>query len=363
MSDTLLLATRKGVFTVRRGGQGWRIAEHHFRGVNASMVAWDPRDRTMYAALGHGHFGVKVHRSSDEGKTWQEFKAPAYPELPAEENLKGVPVLDLIWELVPGGVDEPGVLWCGTVPGALFKSKDRGETWEFVRSLWDDPQRKKWFGGGMDKPGIHSICVDPRDSRHVTLAVSCGGAWVTRDGGATWALSATGMRAGFMPPDQASDPGIQDIHRMVMCPANPDVLWAQNHDSMFHSVDGAKTWQELKDVKPSNFGFAVVAHPRDEKTAWFVPAEVDMRRIPVEGKVVVNRTRDGGKTFETLRKGLPQEHAYDLVFRHCLDVDGSGARLAFGSTTGSVWVSENGGDEWQTVSNHLPPVYCVRFVK
>ena len=60
--------------------------------------------------------------------------------------------------------------------------------------------------------------------------------------------------------------------------------------------------------------------------------------------------RDGGKRFQTLTRGLPQEHAYDLVYRHALDIDGSGTRLAFGSTTGSLWVSEDAGDSWSTVS-------------
>ena len=62
-----------------------------------------------------------------------------------------------------------------------------------------------------------------------------------------------------------------------------------------------------------------------------------------------------------LRQGLPQEHAYDLTLRHALAIDGTGDRLAFGSTTGSLWVTEDGGDRWQTVSEHLPPVYAVRF--
>ncbi len=78
-------------------------------------------------------------------------------------------------------------------------------------------------------------------------------------------------------------------------------------------------------------------------------------------EVVVSRTRDGGNTFEVLRKGLPQEHAYDLTFRHALDVDETGDRLAFGSTTGSLWISEDQGDTWQQIASHLPPVYCVRF--
>jgi len=41
-----------------------------------------------------------------------------------------------------------------------------------VDKLWSRPERSEWFGGGYDYPGIHSICVDPRNSRHVTIAIS-----------------------------------------------------------------------------------------------------------------------------------------------------------------------------------------------
>jgi hypothetical protein len=64
-----------------------------------------------------------------------------------------------------------------------------------------------------------------------------------------------------------------------------------------------------------------------------------------------------------LRQGLPQEHAYDLTYRHALDVDDSGDCLAFGSTTGSLFVSEDGGDSWLAVSTHLPPIYAVHFAR
>jgi hypothetical protein len=83
--------------------------------------------------------------------------------------------------------------------------------------------------------------------------------------------------------------------------------------------------------------------------------------VPVEGKLVVTRTRDGGSTFEVLRRDLPQQHAYDLVYRHGLDVDETGDRLVFGTTGGSLWTSEDQGDSWQAVAHHLPPIYCVRF--
>ena len=135
----------------------------------------------------------------------------------------------------------------------------------------------------------------------------------------------------------------------------------QHHNGVFRSTDNAESWQEVANVQPSVFGFGVAVHPRDPLTAWFVPAVKDECRVPVDARLVVARTRDGGQTFEVLRNGLPQEHCYDLVFRHALDIDASGERLAIGSTTGGLWVTEDGGDLWTCVSTHLPPVYAVRF--
>ena len=81
-----------------------------------------------------------------------------------------------------------------------------------------------------------------------------------------------------------------------------------------------------------------------------MPEIKDEKRIPRDGTLVVTRTRDGGKTFETLADGLPQQHAYDIVYRHALALDETGDRLAFGSTTGGLWVSENQGDSWTSIA-------------
>jgi len=339
-------------------------------GDNCTLVMHDPRYGELIAALNHGHFGVKMHRSRDGGATWNEIATPKYPEKPADyvpkNPVEGKPAdwsLKLVWSLTPGGAEEPRVLWCGTLPGGLFKSEDGGESWSLNRRLWDDPLREQWFGGGADHPGIHSICVDPRNPNHVTLGVSCGGVWSTRDGGLTWRVTGHGMRAEYMPPERQFEPNVQDLHIVAQCRANPDVLWVQHHNGIFRSTDAAQSWTEIKDVKPSAFGFAVAVHPQDPDLAWFVPAVKDEKRYAADGRVIVNRTRDGGRTFDSLTAGLPQAHAYDLVFRHALDIDESGDRLAFGSTTGSLWITENGGNSWQTLSSNLPPVYAVRFEK
>ena len=126
-------------------------------------------------------------------------------------------------------------------------------------------------------------------------------------------------------------------------------------------TDNAASWHEITSAPISSFGFAVAVHPRDPDTAWFAPAEADQRRVPVGAALIVSRTRDGGKSFETLREGLPQEHAYDVVYRHGLAVADDGENLLMASTSGGVWVSNDGGARWQTVSLNLPPAVAVKF--
>ena len=372
MSRRLYVATRKGVFTLEpasNGSSGWKIAAVGLLGVPVSIVMPDPRDGRIYAAAGHGHFGVKLHRSEDHGRSWPEVASPKYPPRPEDQEpdmcpMRGIPVpwnTELIWSLEPGGADRPEELWCGTLPGGLFHSPDAGQSWTLNRSLWDHPSRRKWFGGGMDWPGIHSISVDSRDSGRLALGVSCGGIWLTDDAGQSWTQGGYGMKAEYMPPEQAENPETQDPHYCVRCPGSPDVMWVQHHCGIYRSTDAGMNWTQITAAQPSAFGFAVAAHPNDPLTAWFVPAVKDEARYPVDGQVVVSRTRDGGESFEVLRHGLPQEHAYDITFRHALDVATDGNMLAFGSTTGSLWISSDAGDRWQQLSAHLPPVYCVRF--
>ena len=364
MSDRILVSTRKGLFEiVRKSGGGWSVADSAFLGDNVTLALHDARDGTDYAALNHGHFGVKLQRRG-KGGAWTEITCPAYPAKPEGlEDLDGwgKPVkwtTQMIWSLEPGGADEPGTLWAGTMPGGLFRSRDRGQTWEMMDNLWRMPERNKWLGGGADIPGIHSICVDPRSSQTVRVAISCGGVWVTEDGGGSWRQSAHGMR--FDDGPTAADPETQDPHMMVQSPSHPERFWVQHHCGIWKSTDNAKSWHEVK-AKPSSFGFGVVVHPKNPDVAWFVPGIKDEKRYPVDGKLVVTRTRDGGKTFDILSNGLPQDNAYDIVFRHALDGDETGDRLAFGSTTGNLWVSENQGDAWTAVSTTLPPVHAVRF--
>lgn len=357
--DMLWVASRKGLFRFSANGSGgWRQAgEPEFLAQPVTAVLDDPRDGAVYAALRLGHFGCKLHRSDDRGASWTELAPPAYPATGAED----APALDMIWTLAAGGVDQPGLIWAGTLPGGLFVSRDRGDSWALIESLWDRPERARWFGGGYDHPGIHSILVDPRDSRRLTVGVSCGGVWLSDDGGVSWHQGGQGLRAEFLPPDQAYNPVSQDPHLIAACRTDPDRVWCQHHNGIFVSSDRGRTFSEITDVKPSAFGFAVVAHPNRPDWAWFAPGVKDECRVPVGGRLEVTHTRDGGVRFARLTTGLPDRNCYDLIYRHALVCDDTGQRLAMGSTTGNLWLSPDGGENWQLLSSTLPPIAQLAF--
>src|SRR2546430_7562464 len=223
----LYVGTRKGLFIIDESR--WTIGKPHFLGDPVSAVL--PQGNSIYAALNLGHFGVKLHRSENRGDSWTEVAGPAYPVKPEGSDDKVPWKLVQIWTLEGAGKD----LWAGTIPGGLFHSSDRGESWTLLRSLWDRKERTEWFGGGYDHPGIHSICLN---GKQITVAISCGGVWPSADAGRSWQLAAQGMHAEFMPPERHMDQNIQDVHRLLQSPPPPDRVFAQHHNGVFRSGDG-----------------------------------------------------------------------------------------------------------------------------
>ena len=126
------------------------------------------------------------------------------------------------------------------------------------------------------------------------------------------------------------------------------------------SADGAATWQHISQQGgPAYFGFAIAVDEKDDQTAWVIPAIDAEFRMAVDRALCVCRTEDGGQTWQDLREGLPQDVAYDIIFRHAFAADGG--RLAFGTTTGNMYVSDDRGESWRCIGHNFPPVYSVRF--
>lgn len=356
----MILGTRKGLIVFKQDIKGkWEVSGLHFISDPISMAFVDVRNDTWWAAQDHGHWGVKLHRSVDEGSTWEEVEAPKYPE--GSEIKDGEPAsLKYIWSIAHGGNDHPGKLFIGTEPGGLFVSNDNGDTFELVEGLWNHPSRKdQWFGGGKDNAGIHSIIVDPDDSDHIYTGISVAGVFESKDGGNTWNPMNKGLSADFL-PDPHAEIG-HDPHLLVSARSDKTILWQQNHCGVFLSRDAGLNWQDVSEkTGPVGFGFAIVVDENDAETAWVVPGVSDEIRIAVDKALCVCHTSDGGRTWQSLRSGLPQTNVFDITYRHALDITGD--TLAFGTTTGNLYLSGNRGDSWKLLSNNLPMIYSLYFI-
>jgi hypothetical protein len=385
MTQRILLGTRKGTFAVERGKRGWEPALLGHAGVGVNYVTRDPETSTLWAALNHGHWGPKLSRSKDAGKTWEDAPQIRYPEgaryldVPPgadpkqgqKPNYKDAKLLKL-WVIAFG---PNGRMYVGTIPGGLFVSEDRGESFALNLPLWNHESRggnlfhgegngvTHWFGtpaseAGEFAPGIHSIVLDPRNPDRMLIAISTAGVLETTDGGKSWRSRNKGLLMDYL-PDPSAEWG-HDPHSVELCPGQPDHVWQQNHCGVFYSCDGAATWKKVSDPASGvHFGFPVAVDSKDGKTAWVVPGKTDMQRTTIDGALFVARSEDGGASWKQLRKGLPQEHAYDVIYRHALD--NREDVVAFGSTTGNLYVSEDRGESWQSVAQNLPPIYSVRF--
>ena len=364
----VMVATRKGawLFHGDAARKTWRADGPHFLGHVISQVALDPRDgRTLLAAAKTGHLGPTVFRSTDLGHTWKEAaQPPAFAKAPDGQTGRAV---DHTFWLTPAHASEPDVWYAGTSPQGLFRSEDGGVSWKPFSSINDDPQFRKWMGtvqdGTPDGPKLHSIIVDPRDSRHLYVAMSGGGVHESVDGGRTWALLLKGLDVveGF---DKAQ-PSFHDPHCIRICPSNPDRLYQQNHCGIYRLDRPSDTWVRVGRNMPKqvgDVGFPMVVHPRDADTAWVIPMDggTVWPRTSPDGKPAVYATRNAGKTWQRLDAGLPAKQAWWTVKRQAMAGDAADpVGLYFGTTSGELWMSRDEGRRWACVARHLPEIYAV----
>jgi hypothetical protein len=112
---------------------------------------------------------------------------------------------------------------------------------------------------------------------------------------------------------------------------------------------------------PSDFGFAVVMHPRNPDCVYIVPVESDEFRCACEGRLRVYRTRNSGASWEPLVRGLPQKRAYETVLRDAMTADSfDPVGIYFGTRSGQLFASRDEGRTWQKIVEGLPSVVCVR---
>jgi hypothetical protein len=350
-SLSIWVGTRKGGFSfTSKNRKTWDISGPHFPGEEVQHVAQDPRDpKRFYAAAGSSWFGPHLYASTNRGKSWKLSESGLdLKELPGE-------TLKRFWNITPGAEDEPGVVYMGADPGVLYRSADHGANWELVTGLSLHPTRAKWTpgAGGMM---VHSI--QPLGRGRMIVGISAAGAFRSSDSGKTWEPYNGNVRADFR-PDKFPEVG-QCVHCLKGHPRNPELLFQQNHCGIYRADFSGKKWDDISKGLPSRFGFALAVPAAEKQTLLTIPVDSAEHRYVPGGKLRVGRSRDGGRSWKLLTKGLPQVNAYVLVLRQAMTSDDRDpAGIYFGTSTGSLFYSRDAGDSWQVLAQHLPPIYSV----
>lgn len=346
----LYVGTRKGGFVFRSDlkRKSWHADGPHFPGWEVNHLVRDPRSGRLWAAINTTWWGNDLQVSANNGKTWQ--KASAGLGFAPDRGLK----LNRIWHVAPDRDTRPDTLWCGVDPGALFRSDDGGTNWYEVRSLTDHPTRSAWQPGGGGLM-VHTILPDPWEGQRIYVAISAAGCFRSDDDGRSWAPMNQGVRADFLP---TKFPNVgQCVHRMAFDPKRPGVLYQQNHCGQYRSDDATASWTDIAEGLPSRFGFPIVAHPHESGTIYVVPEVADQCRVTPEGRLGVFRSRNGGRSWQRLTRGLPQQNAWVAIMRHAACADAcEEAGIYVGTSGGALFYSRNSGDSWELLEANLPPI-------
>jgi hypothetical protein len=366
MADRVVvtIGTRKGLFVADapKSRRGFRLRGPFGPGVPVYSTLVDARRKPrIYASSCSPFFGMKVLRSTNMGKSFEETKsAPAF----AKDDGRA---LANIWSLEAGeGANE---LWCGVEPASLFRSHDGGDSWELVPGISNHEHSRKWEpgAGGL---GLHTIL---RDGNRMHIAISTGGHYLSEDGGKTFRASNKGVGAGFA-PDPYPEFG-QCVHKIVRHPKAPGRLYMQNHGGwanwtgpggprpdigVLRSDDYGRSWRSIAKGLPSDFGFPIVADPRDADTVFVMPLEPETRTCPGSAPAVW-RSENGGGSWRRLAKGLPKKESYFTIQRDAMTIDDLATpSLYFGTTTGQLWIGRDAGEKFERVFDSLPPIHNVK---
>ncbi|MBI4547729.1 MAG: exo-alpha-sialidase [Ignavibacteriae bacterium] len=384
----VLVGTRKGVFILTSDSkrQKWDVSGPNFAGWEIYHMKGSPSDpNRIYTSQTSGWFGQIIQRSDDGGKTWfQPGLKPGEPTKSPEgfqigESNKfvydtspetGKPLtthqwydgtqhpweFKRVWHLEPS-LNDPNTVYAGVEDAALFRTTDGGKSWHELPGLRGHGTGAQWTpgAGGMC---LHTILLDQTNRRRMYVAISSAGTFRTDDEGKTWKPINRGLISQYI-PDPDAEIG-HCVHRIAMHRSRPNTLFMQKHWDVMRSDDAGDNWREISGNLPTDFGFVIDVHAHEPETIYVIPIKNDSEHFPPDGKLRVYRSRTGGNKWEPLTNGLPQENCYVNVLRDAMAVDSlDKCGIYFGTTGGQVYVSPDGGDNWNAIVHDLPAILSV----
>jgi photosystem II stability/assembly factor-like uncharacterized protein len=327
LSKEVLVGTREGIAVIEREGLDWRVTQRALTDKHVSAIINEPESGLTFAGAFHG----SIHASADGGKTWQA----------RSNGLTEANVYSLASRKVNGRVR----LFAGTEPAHLFTSDDLGLHWTEVPSLRSVPSVPKWSFPAPPHIGhVKHINFDPESPTTIYASVEVGGLLKSTDAGESW---------------QEFPELYEDVHRLMIHPANPKFLYAVTGRGLYVSPDAGASWEQWTRREDEIGGYpdGFVFRPSEPKMIFMTAAHdaPGTWRTTHFAGARISRSRDGGKSWEILRNGLP-DRMQASIEAFCLEEAGQSFSIFAATTSGEVLCSEDGGESWKRIIDGLAPI-------
>lgn len=329
--DRLFIATAQGIAILERAASAerWRHTAAALQAHHVSTMTLLPGGGVLAGTHDDG-----VYFSTD-GRSWEARNSGL--------GLRNLYSLAAIHE------DGAVVVYAGTEPASLFKSRDRGRSWCALPSISKQKNKSWTFPAPPHIAHTKMLAFDPRDPRHFYAAIEQGALLETKDGGESWRELADYSR----PEDRA----FKDLHQVLIVPSRPELMFMTTGCGFYRSNDGGAHWRRLTD---EHFRLAYPDHlalSPDERTLFMSGAadHPGSWRDSHNAGTAILRSRDWGENWEILNNGIPASAPSNIEAMSIAAWPG-GFSLFLGDTDGAVHLSEDGGDSFSLIAEGLHPI-------
>ncbi len=328
-SNQILIGTREGAITIERdtAKTEWRVAHRAMIDKHLSAIVKEPESGLTFAGAFHGG----VHVSADDGKSWQ-----------ARDN--GM-TQDNVYSLAAKKINGRVRVFAGTEPAHLFVSDDLGMNWTELPNLRAVPSVPKWSFPAPPHVGhVKHINFDPDNPTTMYASIEVGGLLRSTDGGEHW--------------EEFADL-YEDVHRLMIHPSNGKFLYAVTGRGLYARPQAGASWEQWTRREDEIGGYpdGFVFRPSDPKLMLMTAAHdaPGSWRTSHFAGARISRSKDGGKSWEILKNGLP-DRLQASIEAFCLEEAGSSTAIYAATTAGEVICSDDLGDSWQVIVKGLPPI-------
>lgn len=278
---------------------GHMASEMPFRFQRTSPIEISPHNPNVIY-----HTSQYVHKTTDEGRTWEIISPDLTANEPGKQGYSGGPIThDITGEEIYSAIyqlreslHEGGVLWAGSNDGLLHISRNGGKSWQNITPKDLPPGgRVQTIEPSPHKPGrtlvaIYRYMLD--DWRPYIYR--------TDNYGETWVLLTDGKN------------GIPEDHPTRVVREDPDrqgLLYAGTEFGMFVSLDDGKHWQSLQLNLPATPVTDIKVHRKDlvlstmGRSFWILDDITPLHEISskvASAKTYLYKPRD---TYRTRRFG------------------------------------------------------------